>query len=72
MSQDVTPGNLGSVPCPRCGGPVFFTLAGGPNEPVCPSCRAVVQLDVVHDGRRWTVRRVRASGDPPSKLKTGP
>jgi hypothetical protein len=64
MSGEKTPGGLGRVRCPRCEGTVFFTIAGGPRELDCPACKTSFALDVVHDGRRWTLRRVRSLGAP--------
>lgn len=66
VSDDVTPGEISLVPCPLCGGPVQFTMMGGPHHLVCRVCGAVIALDVVHDGNRWTIRRVRQGVDPPS------
>jgi len=68
MAADITPGGVGSVRCPHCSASVFFTMTGGPHELPCPGCRSSFKLDVVHDGRRWAVRRVRpgqARGKPP-------
>jgi hypothetical protein len=64
-SDEVTPGGRSTVPCVRCGGLVFFVMSGGPNRLTCQSCGATISLDVVHNGRRWTLRRVRAAADPP-------
>jgi hypothetical protein len=64
MSEEVTPGAMGRVFCPRCGETVFFTIAGGPRELGCSACKVPFFLDVVHNGRRWTVRRVRSHGSP--------
>ncbi|MBV8881339.1 MAG: hypothetical protein JO332_15340 [Planctomycetaceae bacterium] len=54
-----TPGALGKTSCPYCGSPVFLTIRGGPQRLRCLTCRASIELDVVHDGRHWTIRRVR-------------
>lgn len=60
LPEEVTPGSLGRVTCPKCGGTVFFTITGGPRQLDCPDCKATFSLDVVHNGRRWTLRRVRS------------
>lgn len=65
-SDDVTPGEVSKVPCPHCGGSVVFTMTGGPNHLLCQVCGATISLDVVHDGSRWTLRRVRHRIDPPT------
>jgi hypothetical protein len=62
MAGDNTPGNLRRVPCPRCAASVFFTAEGGPKQLLCFSCKSNFDLDVVHDGKKWTVRRVRGGG----------
>jgi len=59
MTEDPTPGRLGSIRCPRCGELLSFTMDGGPRQHLCSSCRSEVHLDVVHNGKRWTVRRIR-------------
>ena len=64
MLEDVTPGTLGRVSFPSCEGIVFFTIAGGPRKLDCPACKNPFTLDVVHDGERWTFRRVRSLGGP--------
>src|SRR5689334_13954159 len=56
-SDDVIPGEMSKVPCPHCGGSVFF-MTGGPHRLSCKICKATFSLDVVHDGNRWTLRRV--------------
>jgi hypothetical protein len=66
-SDDVTPGAPSTVPCPHCGGSILFTMTGGPHHLLCQVCRATISLDVVHDGNRWTLRRVRNAGDPPTR-----
>ena len=62
MAADATPGNLHRVSCPHCAASVFFTVEGGPKQLHCFACKMNFDLDVVHDGRKWTVRRVRGSG----------
>jgi len=64
MVGEKTPGGLGRVRCPRCGETVFFTMGGGPHSLACPSCKSSIDLDVVHDGRKWTLRRIRGPGGP--------
>jgi hypothetical protein len=70
MGHDSTPGAIYKVSCPHCGGPVYFVLAGGPRRVACLGCGAPIDFDVVHDGRKWTVRRLRqapgALNHPPS------
>jgi len=69
MGSDSTPGGIYTVCCPRCEGRVYFVLAGGPRRVACTTCGVAIDLDVVHDGTKWTVRRLRksaeASGDHP-------
>ena len=65
QSGGVAPGEASRVPCPQCGGLVHFTTAGGPHLLRCQVCGLAISLDVVHDGKRWTVRRVRRSAKPP-------
>ena len=62
-SGDVKPGKPSTVPCPHCGGTVHFMLSGGPQHLRCSVCGATMDLDVVHNGARWTLRRVRRSSD---------
>ncbi|HVR87380.1 MAG TPA: hypothetical protein VMU54_23850, partial [Planctomycetota bacterium] len=62
MPADVPQGNPRSVRCPHCAELLLFTMEGGPRQLRCSSCRSMVDLEVVHDGKRWTVRRVRGAG----------
>jgi phage FluMu protein Com len=62
MSLDVTPGSSRRIRCPQCAELLFFRMEGGPLQLKCGSCSSMVDLDVVHDGKRWTVRRVRGAG----------
>ena len=39
-----------------------FAMAGGPKELPCSKCHGTVLCDVVHDGTRWTVVRIRRAG----------
>ena len=59
MGSESTPGGITRIRCPHCSGPVFFILSGGPNHLGCTGCGRSFNLDVVHDGRKWTVRRLR-------------
>jgi hypothetical protein len=69
METEVTPGGTGRVRCPKCRAVVFFRSVGGPHQATCSECRSTIGFDVVHDGRRWTVRRVRSLlPSPPSGL----
>jgi hypothetical protein len=63
MGSDSTPGNLATVRCPNCDGHVYFILSGGPNRIDCPHCARPVHLDVVHNGRKWTIRRLRKGAE---------
>jgi len=56
MSQGTTPGQTGSIRCPQCGGPIFFTFAGGPHQLTCPGCKRLVRAEVVHDGKKWRAK----------------
>jgi len=64
MGSDSTPGGLATVRCPQCKEAVFFVMTGGPKRLPCPHCGSSIKLDVVHDGRKWTVRRVRRGSEP--------
>ena len=63
--DEVTPGGASPFPCPRCRRPIIVTMTGGPHDLRCDLCGAAFSLDVVHDGIRWTIRRVRWSAEPP-------
>jgi len=63
MGSDTTPGGIATFRCPHCGGSVFFIIKGGPKSLPCPHCNRSIALDVVHDGRKWTVRRLRKGGE---------
>jgi hypothetical protein len=56
-SEERTPGGTGSTTCQRCGASLYFPFAGGPHKVRCPACRKSVALEVVHDGKRWRVKR---------------
>ncbi len=57
MSGERTPGRTGSIPCVRCGSSVCFNFTGGPHRVRCPGCKKPMSLEVVHDGRKWKVKR---------------
>lgn len=59
MGNDPTPGSIIVLLCPNCEEPILFVLGGGPRRLPCRKCHATVALEVVHDGRKWTTRRVR-------------
>lgn len=56
MAGDSTPGQIGTVLCPHCGGSIFFPFNGGPHTLICPQCKQVVSLEVVHDGIKWKAK----------------
>jgi hypothetical protein len=59
MGKDPTPGCMVLLQCPNCEEPILFVLGGGPRRLPCRKCQITVALEVVHDGRKWTTRRVR-------------
>ncbi len=65
MTADSAPGRLGCIRCPRCWELQSFTMEGGPRQLLCSSCHSAIHLDVVHNGKRWTVRRLRQAGTSP-------
>ena len=56
VSGGATPGQIGSIRCPRCKSPIFFTFAGGPHQLICPGCKSTVHAEVVHDGIKWRAK----------------
>jgi hypothetical protein len=65
-SDDVIPGEHSTILCLQCGSSIPFTMIGGPHHLVCQICQATVSLEVVHDGIRWTLRRIRRAASHPS------
>ena len=61
MNGDTTPGQTGSVPCPKCGNVIFFPFTGGPHHLPCPTCQTLVKLEVVHDGNKWRTKLQKTS-----------
>jgi hypothetical protein len=57
-SEERTPGGTGSYLCQHCGSNIYFPFAGGPHKLRCPTCKKSNALEVVHDGKRWRVKRV--------------
>jgi len=43
MNIDLS-GHKLEIECPKCGGPVKFTLDQAGDSIVCPACRAVIEL----------------------------
>lgn len=56
MTQEVTPGETGSILCPHCSGSIFFAFKGGPHQLQCPNCKREVSVEVVHDGTKWRAK----------------
>ena len=44
MNIDLS-GQTLEIECPKCGGPVKFTLDQVGDTAVCPACRAVIELE---------------------------
>jgi hypothetical protein len=67
MSDSTSPGDLARIYCTQCEQVVFFTFKGGPMDLTCTTCKHVIRVEMVHDGRKWrvkdmqTVRRVRGT-----------
>jgi DNA-directed RNA polymerase subunit RPC12/RpoP len=61
MPAGLTPGDLRSIRCPHCGNAVQVAMEGGPHQLQCFSCKSMIDLDIVHNGQRWTVRRIRGA-----------
>ena len=56
MGHDSSPGDLARVTCAHCGELVFFVFKGGPLVIACPACTHAINVEMVHDGRRWRVK----------------